>query len=493
MTSFDAIVVGSGAGGGTAAAVLAEAGKRVLILERGRHITYDDLGDHRYSGRSAIMVGGGTRVYGAQAWRFLPDDFRMATVYGSPAGSSLVDWPIGYDDLAPYYERVEWQIGVSGDSAAAERFWPRTKGFPMPPMRRSRRTAVLRDGAARLGWGTVAVPMLINSEPRDGRGACRNRQFCVGVACPAEAKNGTHNTMLPRALATGRATLLTEVTVDRIECGPGGQVTGVSYVDSAGRRHEARADVVVCSAGAIATALLLMASATPAEPAGLGNRHDQVGRHLQGHAWARVHAELPEPVFDGVGPGPSVATVDFSHGNDGVIGGGMLSDQFVTSPAAFWGDSVPPDVPRWGAANKRYMRDTFRRGVTVAGPVQEIPSAEARVLPDGTFAGTTHPTTLDTAAFMDIKAREWLGAAGALRMWSRPATLVVHAGQHIAGTCRMGDDPRTSVVDRWGRVHGHDNLFVADASVHVTNGGFNPVLTVMALAWRTAEHIGAGW
>jgi choline dehydrogenase-like flavoprotein len=540
---YDAIVIGSGAGGGVSAAVLAEAGKRVLILERGRSITFADAGrDHlrnhrltRYPHRTgpemegnprvfvdpagrehlvratrgefhanATMVGGGTRVYGAQAWRFLPTDFTMASAYGVPEGSSLADWPITYDDLAPHYERAEWEIGVYGDGVASSRYWPRAKGYPMPPLAEGLQGAALRRGATDLGLPVVPVPLLVNSVPFAGREPCRRCQHCVGFACPVDAKNGTHNTVLPRALATGRATLLPEVVAERLLCTAGGRVTAVQYVDRAGARHVAEADVVICAAGAVETARLLLNSATAAEPDGLGNGHDQVGRHLQGHAYIKAFGQMPESVYDGLGPGVSVAVLEFAHGNDGVVGGAMVADEFIVLPLAFWARNLPPDVPRWGLENKRYMRENYRRVISLAGPVQEIPNPEARVrldptvrdswgIPVARLSGTTHPETLRTAAFVTDRAREWLVASGAERTWVSQVTLALHAGQHQSGTCRMGDDPRTSVVDPSGRVHGHDNLFVTDASVHVTNGCVNPVLTTMAMAFRTAGHIVATW
>ena len=231
-----------------------------------------------------MAVGGGTRVYGAQAWRFLPTDFAMASTYGVPPGSSLADWPIGYDDLAPYYERAEWEIGVAGDSAASARHLAApSASFPMPPVPLNRQGAVLRRGADALGWDTFSVPLLINTVPYGGRPACIQCQHCVGFACPVDAKNGTHNTMIPRALATGRCDLVTEAMVERIDSDGAGHVTGVTYFDADGQRHSPRAEVVICAAGAIETARLLLNSASAHDPHGLGNAHDQVGRHLQGH------------------------------------------------------------------------------------------------------------------------------------------------------------------------------------------------------------------
>jgi choline dehydrogenase-like flavoprotein len=150
------------------------------------------------------------------------------------------------------------------------------------------------------------------------------------------------------------------------------------------------------------------------------------------------------------------------------------------------------------------MRENFTRVLRVAGPVQEIPSPDARVtldpavrdrwgMPVARLSGTTHPETVRAATFMHARTREWLSAAGATQLWGKPPRLRISGGQHQAGTCRMGDDPHTSVVDRNCRVHGYDNLYIADGSVHVTNGGFNPVLTIMALAFRTAEHVARAW
>jgi choline dehydrogenase-like flavoprotein len=292
--------------------------------------------------------------------------------------------------------------------------------------------------------------------------------------------------------------------VTTIDVDSGGRVCGVSYVGPTGEIEHARAEVVICAAGAIETARLLLNSRTAHHRHGLGNDHDQVGRHLQGHYYPSAAGLMPEPIWDGLGPGPSTATCRFNHGNADVIGGGMLADEFVLLPIIFAKRMIPADVPRWGQANKDFMREAYRRLLHVTGPVHEIASPDARVsldpdvrdrwgMPVARLSGTTHPETVRTAAFMAQRAKEWLIASGAQQIWSRKPVLGLSAGQHQAGTCRMGDDPETSVVDRWGRVHGHDNLYVADASMHVTNGGFNPVLTILALAFRTAQHITRSW
>jgi choline dehydrogenase-like flavoprotein len=542
MRDYDIIIVGAGAAGGIVAGVLAEAGKHVLLLERGRNLSFEDVGrDHLRNQRisvyghnagpdiegnprvfvdrhgvshtirpheggysnNAACVGGGTRVYLAQAWRFMEQDFRMASLYGVPEGSSLADWPVTYAELEPYYERAEWEIGVCGDGEGNLHQSPRRKPYPMPPMSPSKQRGVMERAASSLGWNAFPVPFAINSVPYHNRPACIRCTHCVGFACPVDAKNGTQNTMIPRALTTGNCELVTQAMTECIETDAQGKVTGVTFVveeNGIERRETARAKVVVVSCGAVESARLLLNSATSHHPHGLGNESDQVGRHLQGHYYPGVLALLEDPIYDGLGPNATTATCQFNHGNPGVLGGGMLADEVGTLPIILWKHLLPPDLSRWGAENKRWMRENYRRFLRVMGPVHEIPSPDARVtldpevrdrfgLPVARLSGTTHPETVNVSNFMWEKARDWVTAAGAVKLWGSPPGLGLSGGQHQAGTCRMGNDPKTSVTDSFGRVHAHDNLYVVDGSLNVTNGGFNPFLTIMALAFRSAEHL----
>ncbi len=534
-THYDIIIIGAGAGGGVAADVLTAAGKRVLLIERGRTQTFDETGrDHLRNQRlsqyghnagpsndhprvvehangstrivlpwqdgyqaNAAAVGGGTLVYGGQAWRFHPLDFKMASTYGVPEGSSLADWPISYDDLAPHYEAVEHALGVAGDANTMTHLPTYVRDYPMPPQPLTRPGAVHRRGAAQLGWHTLPVPLAINSVPYQGRPACVRCQHCVGFACPVDAKNGSQNTFIARALASGKCDLVTEAMVEKIHMRDD-HATGVTYFDSLDRRVSAEVEVIVVAAGAVETARLLLHS---------GFTNDDIGRHLQGHVYVGATGLFDEEIYDGLGPGVTTATARWSHGNENenVIGGGMLADDFIILPAIFWKREMPPDVPRWGAAAKHWMRDNYRRTAQIKGPIQDIPSPHARVTVDPTvkdrwgtpvarLSGTTHAESIRTAQFLHAKAVEWLEASGATKVWGDPPSVPgLSGGQHQAGTCRMGDDPAESVVDPSCRVHGTDNLYIADGSVHVTNGGFNPFLTIMANAHRTAEGIVRSW
>jgi choline dehydrogenase-like flavoprotein len=523
---YDVIVIGAGAGGGVAACVLAEAGRRVLLVERGealgrgelprdhlrnarvftgleRQVDPPAVGNPRFVGdvavsptepawnNNAMTVGGGTRVYGAMAWRFCPEDFHMRSTYGEP----FVDWPIGYEDLAPFYDRVEWEMGVCGADALRPYDGPRSRGYPMPPFAPNAAEPVLARGAEALGLATGPVPLLINSVPYGGRPACIRCGTCAGFACHAGAKNGSHNTTIMRAAATGRCDLLTGAAATRLVT-EGSGVVGAELA-RAGRQLTVRSRHVVVAAGAIETARLLLASE-------VGTAHDQVGRYLQGHVYAGAVGVFDEPLQDCVGPGPSISTTDHRHHNAGILGGGILANEFVPIPVEAYAKlSAAGVIPAWGEAGAEAMRETYTRAQFVVGPIQEVPAAASRVMlePSVTDANgmpavrlasaAREPNDVASAELLGERAEEWLRASGARTtktlFWAQARG--PSAGQHQAGSCRMGTDPRTSVTDTWGRVWGHDGVTIADGSLHVTNGGVNPVLTILALAWRISERL----
>ncbi len=538
LAPVDAVVVGAGAGGGVIAKELACSGMRVVLLERGRWVTAwddakDDLRNQRTSalgapfgpddarnprvavdraGRELVVlpsegaysnnaacVGSGTVSYGAMAWRYMAQDFRMKSLYGCPVGSTLDDWPISYDDLEPFYEKAEWEMGVSGDVAPDPFKAPRRRSLPMPPLPPNREYQILKPAALRKGWHPFDIPMLRNSVPYNGRGPCMRCRWCVGFACEVNAKNGTQNTVIPTALATGLCELRTDAMAREIVLDARGHAVAVTYFDAGNRLQTQPARLVVVSAGAIETARLLLNSRSRLHPNGLGNRYDWVGRNLQGHAYPRAVGLFDFDTYDDVGPGASVAICDFNHGNPGLRGGAMLANEFIRLPIQFTG-MTPKDTPRWGRAHKDYMRQFYRRSIAVMGPVQEMPVFDARAqldprvkdfwgIPVARLSGGRHPHSVEVARSVVVKAAEWLQEAGAIRTWTSVPGLDLSGGQHQAGTCRMGNDPKTSVVDRSCRIHGADNIYLADASVHVTNGGFNPALTILANAYRVAAAI----
>src|SRR5690348_12246052 len=345
MNHVNAVIIGSGAGGGVVAKELAASGLTVVLLERGKWYTAadcrkDDLRNQRTTilgnafgpedegnprvlvddrggervllpseggyNNNAACVGGGTLSYGAQAWRYMPQDFRMRSTYGAPAGSSLEDWPITYDDLEPFYEKAEYEIGVSGDYAGTPFHGPRRRDLPMPPLPPNREFTILEPAAKRLGLHPFHLPMLRNSVPYNGRGPCMRCRWCVGFACEVDAKNGSQNTVIPTALATGNCELRTRCMAKEILVDERGRARGVAYFDERGRLQEQAADIVVVSACAIESARLLLQSKSRLYAQGLGNRYDQVGRNLQGHHYTGAIGFFDHETYDDVGPGASI-------------------------------------------------------------------------------------------------------------------------------------------------------------------------------------------
>lgn len=542
LKRVNAVVVGAGAGGGVVAKELSEAGLSVVLLERGGWPNFeahdhDELISQRVTvlgnafgpddrrhrrvvsngnggwrvvvpsdgayNNNAACVGSGTVSYGAMAWRFMEKDFKLRTTYRSVAGSTLEDWPITYQDLAPFYEKAEWEIGVAGETGADPFAAPRRQPYPMPPFPHNQEGLVLEKAAQELGLHPFPIPMLRNSVPYRGRPACIKCRYCVGFACEVNAKCGTHNTVIPAALATGNCQVRTESVVSEVVIDDRGRACGVRYFDAENRLQYQTADLVVVSASATETARLLLNSQSKLFPNGAGNRHDWVGRNLQGHAYTGAFGLFEEDRYDDVGAGATIAICDYNHGNPGMVGGGMLANEFIRLPYLFSGIR-PPGAASWGRDHKEFQRKYFRRCVRVVGPVQEMPVFEARVevdpvvkddwgIPVARISGSRHPNDIEVGNFLAAKAEAWLKKAGAFQTWQTGAGRGVSGGQHQAGTCRMGNDPKTSVTNPYGQVHDIDNLFIADGSLHVTNGGFNPALTIMALGYWVSDYIKRGW
>ncbi len=538
----NAVVVGAGAGGGVVAKELAVHGLSVVLFERGGWPDYDaHINDELISqrtqvlgsafgpdhlkhprvniredgsrrvvtpitggyGHNAACVGSGTVSYGAMAWRFMPEDFRLLSTYGHVEGSTLEDWPISYEDLEPYYEKAEWEVGVSGDDSQNPFAPPRRKPQPMPPFEYNREGEYLAGVGKRLGLHPFHIPMLRNSVPYNGRPACIRNRTCVGFACPVDGKNGTHNTVIPVAMATGNCEVRTHCQVAEVMSDESGRVTGVKYFDEKDQGRIQTADLVVLAASATETARLLLNSRSGMFPQGLGNNYDWVGRNLQGHAYTGALGLFDFEITDYAGPGASLAFCDFNHHNEGIIGGGLLANEFNALPYLFTG-LRPPGAMRWGREHKDFQMRNLKRVGGLQGPIQEIPNFEARVrvdpsvkdhwgIPVVALSGQRHPIDHEHCKFLSSKAEWVLQEAGAVRTWQRVGGRGLSGGQHQAGTARMGDDPQTSVCNRYGQVHGIDNLFVADGSLCVTNGGFNPVLTILALGYWVSDYITSNW
>jgi choline dehydrogenase-like flavoprotein len=222
-----------------------------------------------------------------------------------------------------------------------------------------------------------------------------------------------------------------------------------------------------------------------------------------GHAYTGAFGLFDYDILDFAGPGATMALCDFNHHNPGIIGGGLLANEFNRLPYLYTGIR-PPGAKRWGKEHKAFQRDMYHRTAQVVGPIQELPVFDARVkvdpevkdfwgIPVASLSGERHPLDHEHCKFLSSKAEAILKEAGAYQTWQSVGGQGLSGGQHQNGTARMGNDKKTSVVNKYGQVHEIDNLFIADGSIMVNGGGFNPALTIMALGYWVGDHIVANF
>jgi choline dehydrogenase-like flavoprotein len=532
----NAVIVGAGAAGGVVAKELAEAGLRVLLLERGPHWTkmdtvHDELrggergiplsvtalpredleksprsfryGDEaplqvRPAGYNAFAVGGGTTFYGAASWRFHVHHFHMKSTFGQPEGTSLEDWPFSYDDLEPYYEKAEWEIGVSGGVEQDPFGPPRKKLCPVPPLPINPQGELFKRTALKMGLHPFPPPFAILTAFHNGRPPCARCPFCIGALCEVNAKSSTAVTVIPKALETGNCRLENRCISDKIVTDGRGNVIGVTYFDEENKHQFQEADLVVVSANAIESARLLLNSRNRFFPDGMANSNGLVGKNLMSHIGANSFGIFEQELPHYWGPGPSIAINDFIGG----LGGGHIYNFYVHHPIGF-ARRRPPGAARWGLAHKEFQRRYFQRYLHLNADVQDMPQEINRVeidpsirdywgIPVARVTHKFHPLDHEHSEFISAREREILKEAGAIEVWSaerRPGGF----GQHQVGTCRMGNDPKTSVLNRYCQTHDIDNLFVIDASCFVSNPGHNPAFTIQAIAYWASAYIKRQW
>lgn len=538
----DAVIVGSGASGSVLAKELALAGMRIVVLERGPrinpedHVLHDELTSHgsgglrprlgnedrfgprefRHQGDSeysllkpdewgyagnGALVGGGLVFYGALMWRRPPIDFRMKSEYGAVAGSSLEDWPISYDELEPHFLKIEEDVGISGEGGVNPFEGRRSGPYPLPPIDLNPGDEVIRTTVQRMGYHPFRVPLGLITQNYRGRSKCIAHPCCIGFACEVGAKSTPVSTLLPQAVATGNCRIVPEALVKEVTLDAHGRPNGVSYFLSGGRLIEQPSRLVILAAGAIETPRLMLNSTSRWFPRGLGNQSGWVGRNLMGHISPWVWGTLDTVTNEGFGPGPGVAVDDFFARNSGFVGGGVVYSRTETTPIAF-ALRRPRGAPRWGLAHKQYQREKFRRYIRLFAPAEDLPQFENRVevspsvrdnwgIPVARMTHSFHPNDYQVFNFFRDKMIEILKEAGAADV--TPSNIGRGGAGYQLGTCRMGADPQTSVVNSWGQSHQVDNLFVVDGSVFVTSGGRNPALTIQALASRFAGYIVEHW
>lgn len=554
MSDFDAVIIGSGAGGGAVAWRLAMAGKHVLVLEKGpwfteadyfkdemaccrKSVYTPDLRDERHvieerggDGWSATstaesgwdfwngnVVGGSSNFMSGFFHRLKPVDFRLRSEFGPIPGANVVDWPITYEDLEPYYAEVESVVGVSGRVVAHPFQEPRsTPDFPYPPTAEHPVSAWIDSACDRLGYRALPLPRAILSQPRDGRRACEYSGYCGSYGCASGAKGSSRAALLDAAVASGRCEVRPHCQVFRLRSDARGRVTAVEYFDRAGKKQRVSGKVTVVACQAIETARLLLSSPGARHPHGLGNRYGQVGRNLIFSAGGVSHGRLDYAALGAqrasearvVGPFVNRTLHDWYVIDDpelGRIKGGVLDflmghPNVISRALAQRRDEDGNLV--WGSAFKRRLEAAIRGGrrIDCEAFCDWLPTDNGFVALDGKVKDkwgravakvrlAPHPHDLKVGAYLAERGARVLRELGAkdvsVGVSDAPPTNLV------AGGCRFGRDPKTSVLDPDCRVHDVDNLYVADGSFMPTGGSVPYTWTIYANALRVADRIAA--
>ena len=533
--NFDICIIGSGAGGTPVAAKLAEKGLRVAILERGenysgrdihkdeftvcrmpmfrpdkekgiREIHYGDTSlqtsNHLWAG---VCVGGGTRIMSGFFFRLKEEDFTPLSTFGPVENATHQDWPIRYKDLEPYYDRVEADIGVSGFAGAMP---DNKKPFPFPPLN-AHPVSTLIDKACRgFGYHPFPTPRAVLSQEFNDRGVCSYSGFCGSYACMTGAKGSTHETYIKTALETGNATLLDRYYVYRLES-QGGRITHAHYFDQDNIPGKISARVFILACSSIETPRLLLNSHSPEFPQGLANTSGQVGKNLTFTMPCEVTGFFPKGLFpepkDSPSPFVQRSMQDFHRLNNGELkynrGGTvifllphpnpinrMIALSYNETGERVFGAALKQKAKEYFNYN-HLQSDTFidflpnpKTYVTLSKNVADywgIPSAKISIQP--------HQENIKASRAMAVKIAEIYKSMGAVGIQYNPSPFT--AGEIQQGTCRIGNNPKNSVLDSNCRSHDIKNLYITDSSFMPSGIPIPPTFTIIANSLRVGEYI----
>jgi choline dehydrogenase-like flavoprotein len=513
----DAVIVGSGAAGSAFAARLAAGGKQVMILEAGPRRGNEDLVSSaiwsrrlKWSGPPVIEDGanpvghgfnagygiGGGALHHYGVWpRLHPEDFQLQSLY-----DRALDWPLGYVELQPWYDRVQRESGIAGD-AAQERWRPPGEAYPMPPVPVFPQGQVIRRGFEKRGMHTAPLPLAVNTRAFNGRAGCIWDGWC-DAGCPIGALANPLSVDLPQATAHG-AELRANATVRRVLTdASGGHASGVEYVDVDGVARKVLADLVVLAAFSVQNPRLLLASATPQHPAGLANSSGTVGKYLMSHPGALIYGLFDERTNCHVGAtGGQLLSQDGyakdTHARAGAFGSYQWMIAQATKPSDLLGIATTrPDL--FGADLQQFMHTAVHHFATMTALVEDLPVADNQLrldqrvdafgVPLARVTHTTHPASRKLWAAALEEGQAIFAAAGARQVWTGP-----QAAMHIMGGTIMGKDPTSSVCNGYGQTHDLPNLVIAGPGLFPTSGGVNPTFTVHALAARSAGYLLENW
>jgi gluconate 2-dehydrogenase alpha chain len=548
----DVVVVGVGAAGAQAAWLLARAGLRVVGFEAGpwrtaRDFVPDELGSTYYCrgsmgpkflsevprwrrhpgeptrpatfslGRMMNGVGGSVIHWGGALRRCHPHHFRYRAYvrerWGEgvlPEGHTLADWPLSYDDLEPYYARIENEIGVAGD-AARNPFVPRSGPLPLPPVRPFTMGRLFEQAALSLGLHPYPTPVAVNSQPYNGFPALTYCAWSGGFGPFRDERWHPGLTWVPQALATGNFDLRTHCRVVRVLTDGDSHASGVEYVDASGQWRVQPARIVILCSYTFENVRLLLLSGDARHPNGLGNNTGQVGQHVMHKLWCDASGYFPNVAFNAhTGPAAQMWGLDdfisteFDSAAHGFVGGATPNVENQRLPIQISREALPPDVPTWGPGYQAHLRQwqhmaavrlqpdglSYRANYLDLDPRHRDRSGLGLPVLRLTYDMQANERRL--SAFMEDKAQAILQAMGATKTWCGPRFAGV-ISSHDLGGCRMGTDPAGSVVGPDLQVHDTPGLYVFSTAVFPTCHGVNPTLTMWAVCARAAEALIEAW
>jgi len=514
----DVVIVGAGASGSVFAAVLAQAGKKVVLLEEGPDWQLTDLissdfwgrrikpasGPFRLEGKNPFGyvyqagwgVGGAALHYFANFPRLLPNDFKIKSEHGR-----ALDWPISYSDVAPYYDKVAQDVGVAGDAKAEEIWRPAGQPYPMPPMKTFRHGEVWRKGCEAAGIRLVPAAVGMNSTEYKGRPACLYDGWCH-VGCPIGALANPLVTYLRDAKKAG-AEVRAHATVTRVLTNPQGtRATAVEYYDAKKERQVQEASVVVLAAWSAQNPRILLNSTTDKHAKGLANASGLVGKYMMAHFSSGTWALFDEDIQNHLGTTGAQFMSYERYGKTSQKG--AFGSSFITAGSALktsdLGGFANARLDLFGPDLAAFMKRAARGLTRIGAFGEELPNIENRIelvsdkdelgMP---LARIVHSFDQDAVALWNANFEEGLKiakATDAKEVWSALGNMPTI---HLMGGTIMGTEAGNSVTDSYGQTHELPNLYVAGPGIFATAGASNPTYTILALSLRGAEQLSRTW
>jgi len=559
--SYDICIIGSGAGASPIAYELSKAGAKVVVLEKGPWLTEDDFykdeiaislrdaynpklteeqhvieeeyedangesfwqkeatSDSGWTFWNGTVVGGSSNFMSGYFHRLKPIDFRLKSEFGAIEGANVADWPISYDELEPFYTKVDHLVGVSGKVVDHPYKEPRSEAdYPFPPIAEHPVASWIDKTASEMNYHSLPVARAVLSQPAMGRRSCEYSGYCSSYGCSSGAKGSGRAALLNHAVATGNCTITPHAKVYKIATDDNGEISGVWYYDKKRRSVEVKAKIYVVACQAVETSRLLLASKGKKFPNGLANNHGQVGKNLVFSAGGTGRGDFffddltdnQEAQLRVVGPFLNRALQDWYEIDDKAFGkrakGGTIDFLFYQNPIArargsqydnndnlVWGEQLKTNLKQEFTTYKTLRFEVFNDWLPTDNCFVELDPDVTDKWGDAVAKVRIgfHEHDLKVGEFIAEKAEAVLKAMGAKNVSSSVSSYP--PTNLMAGGCRFGDDPNTSVLNKNCRAHEVNNLYVTDGSFMPTGGSVPYTYTIYANSFRVAEHIKQQW